>query len=162
MRKRWFLIAGGVAVIALAVVLVFTDSDDEPAFTTDTAPAAIWQPTAIPTKRTVEIPASLLGPKLAIVSQSCSTSADYITCEGFVKNISSTAIENVMAVIVYKDANGTAISSDDALIAYTPLLPDQSSPFKVLTRYNPAFTTARVEFKTLFGGEISTRDDSLP
>jgi len=114
----------------------------------------------IPTKRIATIPAGLLGPKLALLSQSCSTEFGYITCEGFVQNISTSTIENVTAIMIYFDETGTPVSSDEALIEYDPLLPSQTSPFKVLTRYNPAFKEGRVEFKELFGGEIETRDDT--
>lgn len=115
-----------------------------------------------PPKRTVAIPTTLQErvSELALVSQSCSTEFGYITCEGFVRNISGAAIEDVAAVIIYLDENGTEVSSDKALIDYNPLLPDQGSPFKVMTRYNPAFKEARVEFQELFGGRIRTRDDS--
>jgi len=148
----WFLGALAALFVVIALAAVFDDDTDEPA-----APIA-----PVAAKRTVAIPASLQErvAKLAIISQSCSTDAGYITCEGFVKNISSTAIENVTAVMVYFDETGTQVSSDNALIEYDPLLPDQTSPYKVLTRYNPAFTKASVEFKELFGGEILTRDDS--
>jgi hypothetical protein len=102
------------------------------------------------------------GPKLALISASCTTDASigYITCEGFVQNISANAIKHVTAVAVFTDTAGTPLSSDDALVSYDPLLPAQQSPFKVLTRLNPAFTNWRIEFKELLGGQIKTRDDT--
>jgi hypothetical protein len=50
------------------------------------------------------------------------------------------------------------ISSDDALIEYNPLLPGQSSPFKVMVRFNPAMKTYRVHFKDVLGRVIDYED----
>ena len=76
--------------------------------------------------------------------------------EGEVRNISGTAIRNVEAVVELRDANSRFVSSATALIEYQPLLPNQSSPFKVIGRHNPAITQFTVSFKELFGGQIST------
>jgi len=151
---QWIWFLGVFAALFVVIGLVIAADTD------DSSGDGSAQP--VPTKRIVAIPTSLLGPKLALVSYTCTTDASigYITCEGFVRNISTSAIENVTAVVVFTDPEGKPLSSDDALIAYNPLLPEQESPFKIVTRLNPAFTNARIEFKELLGGQIKTRDDS--
>ena len=73
-----------------------------------------------------------------------------------VKNISSARLENVQAVAIFTDKNGNFITSADALIEYRPILPGQSSPFKVMQTYNPAMKSCRMEFKRFAGGELAT------
>lgn len=97
--------------------------------------------------------------KLALISASCSRTESYITCEGFVENISGVSLKNVVAVLELLDDNGVAQASDDALIGYDPILPGQQSPWKVIARNNPAFTKSNVEFKEFGGATILTRQD---
>ena len=97
--------------------------------------------------------------KLALISASCTYRSTYTTCEGFVKNISTLALEDVEVVINWYDENDTPRSSHDALIDYRPILPGQTSPWSSIGTYNPALTRFRVEFKEFFGGTILTRDD---
>jgi len=154
--RQWFWFFGVIGAVIAGIAIVSSNDDD---------PASSKRTIAIPTNLQGPRPTTIVNvedtlPKLALISMSCSTDAGYITCEGFVQNISGTAIKNVTAVMVYSDESGTEVSSDDALIDYDPLLPAQKSPFKVLTRYNPAFKSAHVDFKELFGGQIKTRDDS--
>lgn len=78
----------------------------------------------------------------------------YVTAEGQVKNISGRRLENVMAVVTWKDSNGNMITSDSALIEYRPLMPGQTSPFKVMESYNPLMKKASIGFKHLMGEEI--------
>lgn len=81
----------------------------------------------------------------------------YATAEGVVTNISDRSLENVAAQVSFLKGDGTFITSDDALIEYNPLLPGQSSPWKVMATWNPEMASARVEFKHLFGGTIPTQ-----
>ncbi|MBI5283750.1 MAG: hypothetical protein HY874_01530 [Chloroflexi bacterium] len=97
--------------------------------------------------------------KLALVSASCGRQYSYIICEGFVKNVSARAIDNIEAVVSLLDSDKVPFASDSALIDYRPILPDQTSPFKIYATYNPAFSYWRVEFKEFFGATILTRDD---
>ena len=48
------------------------------------------------------------------------------------------------------------ITSDSSLIEYDPILPGQTSPFKVIERYNPAMEKANIEFKHMWGNRIPT------
>ena len=72
------------------------------------------------------------------------------------KNISSLKLKNVQAVVTWYDRNDNMITSSSALIEYNPILPGQSSPFKVMKTYNPAMQKAGVEFNHLMGGTIRT------
>lgn len=78
--------------------------------------------------------------------------------EGQVENLSSEAMKRVVAEASWYDAADNFISSDTAMIEYDPLLPGQKSPFKVMTRRNPAMTKYTVTFKQMFGGQITTED----
>jgi len=80
----------------------------------------------------------------------------YAIVEGQVKNISSRPLENVQAVALFHDPQGEFIKSDTSLIEYRPLRPGQSSPFKVMSSWNPSMKSCRVEFKQLMGGELPT------
>jgi hypothetical protein len=78
----------------------------------------------------------------------------YITISGQVKNISGSPMKDVEAVATFVDKAGNFVTSDDALIDYNPILAGQTSPFKVMQTENPAITSWKVSFKSLFGSEI--------
>jgi len=78
----------------------------------------------------------------------------YATAEGRVKNTSSERLEHVEAVVTFLTDSGEFITSDSALIEFDPLMPGQTSPWEVLTTWNPRMSKARVEFKELMGGKI--------
>jgi hypothetical protein len=82
----------------------------------------------------------------------------YAILEGQVKNISSEHLRNVNAAASFYDASGGFITSSHTLIDFNPVLPGQTSPFKVMTRQNPAMKKAGVEFKYLMGGTIPFRE----
>jgi hypothetical protein len=95
------------------------------------------------------------SPKLELVKWTWGEEYDYAIAEGQVKNISSESIRSVQAVVTFYDKNGEFITSDDALIDYNPILPAQTSPFKVMATWNPAMKKAGIEFKELMGGTIA-------
>jgi hypothetical protein len=82
----------------------------------------------------------------------------YYTVEGEVKNISGKRLENVEAVATMYDKDGGFITTGSALIDYDPILPGQTSPFKVMVRANPAMERYRVTFKKLSGVPIFHKD----
>jgi NADH dehydrogenase/NADH:ubiquinone oxidoreductase subunit G len=82
-------------------------------------------------------------------------SHSYVIAEGQVKNLTTSSLDNVMAVITYRTKDDTFITSDSALIEYTPLLAGQTSPFKVITPYNPEMSTASLEFAEFSGGKLN-------
>jgi hypothetical protein len=100
------------------------------------------------------------SPVLALRSATETTSAGggYRVIEGEVVNISSSSIRFVMAVVSWYSSSGTFITSDRAVVDYTPLMPGQKSPFKVMTRINPEMATYSIEF-TSGGTTLNTRDE---
>lgn len=94
--------------------------------------------------------------QLELVNTLWSEGYGYATYEGQVKNISNSKLKNVQAVVTWYDRNDNMITSSSALIEYNPILPGQSSPFKVMKTYNPAMGKAGVEFSHLMGGTIRT------
>ncbi len=98
----------------------------------------------------------LSGPSILIRSYRCHNEYGYMHSEGLIENISDTNIENLEAVATYFTSTDTFITSDGALIEYDPIMPGQKSPFKVLTRYNPAISNCRIAFKQLSGGAVES------
>jgi hypothetical protein len=98
--------------------------------------------------------------KLALLSSRGyeSEGGGYHIVEGEVENISGESLKSVAAMASWYTKDGTFISSSDALIEFDPLLPGQKSPFKTMTRTNPAMSSYTVAFKRLFGPEIATDD----
>jgi hypothetical protein len=96
------------------------------------------------------------GSSLELTAFSWHTEHGYAIVEGMVKNISSAPLDNVQAVAIFDDSSDNFITSSDALIDYRPILPGQSSPFKVMSPQNPAMNGCRVEFKQMFGSAIPT------
>jgi hypothetical protein len=82
----------------------------------------------------------------------------YAIAEGTVKNISSESLNNVLAVVQIYDKQGNFVKSDSALIEYRPILPGQTSPFKVMASFNPAMGKASIDFKTFSGGTLFWRE----
>lgn len=80
----------------------------------------------------------------------------FVTYEGLVKNISNSRLENIRAVVTWYDKNDIFITSSKSIIEYNPILPGQSSPFKVMAKHNPAMNKAGVEFSSFGGGIIKT------
>lgn len=93
---------------------------------------------------------------LEILSSHWKKDYGYAIYEGQVKNISGVKLKRVQAVATWHDKNGNMITSDTSIIEYNPILPGQSSPFKVMERWNPAMKTASIEFSYLGGGTIKT------
>jgi hypothetical protein len=79
------------------------------------------------------------------------SSSSYVTAEGEVTNISSEPLKNVEAIVTFRSKGGDFITSDSAIIEYNPILPNQTSPWKVISTWNPEMETASVQFKTLWG-----------
>lgn len=93
-------------------------------------------------------------PKLLLLNWTWHEEYGYAIVEGEVQNISQETLKNVEAVAKFYAADKKFITSDDSLIAYNPILPGQTSPFKVSTTHNPAMKSASITFKELMGGAI--------
>ncbi len=99
-----------------------------------------------------------VGPQLELETWTWGEEYSYAIAHGTVKNISGESLKNVQAVVSFYAKDGTFITSDDALIDYNPILPGQTSPFKVIATHNPAMRKAGIEFKELMGGTIRYRE----
>lgn len=82
-----------------------------------------------------------------------------MVAQGTVKNLTTRSLENVQVVVTFYDSSGGFITSDSALIEYNPILPGQTSPWKVMARWNPAMQRASVEFKSLFGPTLPSYEE---
>lgn len=83
--------------------------------------------------------------------------SSFVIAEGQARNIGGTPLRNVEAVVTFVTDRGELVTSEGALLEFNPVMPGQTSPFKVMATYNPAIKDARITFKTLFGGEIAWR-----
>lgn len=92
---------------------------------------------------------------LVLLSKRFDIQSSYAVVTGEVRNRSDAKLDRVQAVVTYYNKAGDLITSDNALIEYDPIMPEQRSPFKVMTRHNPEMATYRVEFKKLLGSKIN-------
>lgn len=81
---------------------------------------------------------------------------DFVIAHGQVANITNRKMENIEAVMLYYAADGSLVKSASALVKFNPIMPGQWSTYEVITDHNPAIVSARVEFKSLFGGKIQS------
>ena len=77
--------------------------------------------------------------------------------EGRVKNTSDRPLKNVMASVTFVTRSDEFITNGDALIDYNPILPGQTSPFKVMATANPAMQSAQIDFRHFSGQTIRWR-----
>lgn len=97
--------------------------------------------------------------KLSLLSRRCSERHGFMFIEGEVKNITDRPLKNVMAVGIYWTSDNVLVTSEDALIAFNPLMPGQTSPFKVAVTRNPLIKSCEIDFKFIFGEKIKWEDD---
>lgn len=136
-RELWLVVT--LASLLVAAVLVSATWTD------------IKNPTASQPRRVTPV----LELRSALMRQS---SRSHMTVEGEVVNISGDSLRYVAAVITWRDASGAFITSDKALIEYNPVLPGQTSPFKVISTRNPEMTRFDITFRTLSGPDLPTKD----
>lgn len=98
--------------------------------------------------------------ELELLSYRGERSYDYLIVEGQVRNISGEKLQGVMAVAECYDGGGNLVTSEDAVLEYDPIMPGQTSPFKVMVRDNPLIKTFRVNFKHIFGETIQYKDST--
>jgi hypothetical protein len=99
------------------------------------------------------------GPQLELVEWHWGPSESGITvkAEGEVTNISNEPLRNVVALVSFYTKDRTFITSDTGFLEYNPILPGQTSPFRVITGYNRAMAMASIDFKYFGGGSIFWR-----
>lgn len=103
------------------------------------------------------------SPQLRLLSVRDNGSYGYHIVEGQVQNLSAEKMERVMAQVTFYDKSGNMVTSEDSLIEYDPLMPAQTSPFKVMIRANPAMDRYQIDFKYMLGETIDyERPDPPP
>ena len=143
-----FLIILLFIVFGAIVSSVDTTTKPSPA---QTSPTSQRSPSTATPERALPTPEQ---PKLLLLNWTWHEEYGYAIVEGEVKNISQETLKNVEAVAKFYTADKKFITSDDSLIAYNPILPGQTSPFKVSTTHNPAMNSASITFKEPMGGAI--------
>lgn len=143
-QKTGCLAWGCLSVIVLGVIGTLATAGNSPTSSTPSFTGAA-------------APAAYQAPQLELLSWNWHTEYGYAIAEGRVKNISTESLRNVEASVTFSTKSGEFITTDDALIDLNPLLPGQTSSFKVMATRNPAMARARVEFKFLMGGTVPWR-----
>lgn len=92
--------------------------------------------------------------KLKLLDWSCTTEHGYTTIEGRVKNVSAEPITNLEARGEFVASDKTFVKSDSALVDYRPLMPSQTTTFKVLTSENPLISKCELAFNEFNGGIV--------
>ena len=97
---------------------------------------------------------------LELVSWNWSPTEDgsYVEAKGQVKNTSNKSLQDVEAVVTFKDKEGKSIAQNSALIDFNPILAGQTSPFAVMEAFNPEINSASIQFKFLDGETIPTSE----
>lgn len=145
---RWVLFIAVVIFVGRCASNMENDISTTP-YSLGPQPVATSEPGVVTTP--------LPEPVLEVASWNWYTEGSFAYAEGAVKNLTKGKLENVEAVVSFYDNDRNMITSDDALLKYTTLLPGQTSPFKVIARYNPAIRAAQLEFKELLGGPLTYR-----
>ena len=70
------------------------------------------------------------------------------------KNVSGAPLENLLAVVIFRTEDGTFVTSADSLLDFNPVMPGQTTPFSVMTTWNPLIKTGAITFKRFGGGGI--------
>lgn len=117
--------------------------------------SALLSPTPTPSSTTMEGASPAAAPQLVLLSSNGTSSSGYHHVNGQVQNVTSESLRNIEAVVSWFDDRDTFITSDSALVEFNPLLPQQTSPFRVLTRSNPEMKKFTVEFKLLGGRKLT-------
>ena len=153
-KKSWFarhkVLTGVIGFFLLAIVLTSLSGEDVGSSTSSGSSSS----GANALEKAAQKAAS---PKLELLSFTDSRSANFITVEGEVKNISGEKMESVVAFVSTYDENDELVTSDEALIDFNPVLAGQTSPFSVLIQYNPAIVRYTIQFKKFWGGTIETK-----
>lgn len=93
-------------------------------------------------------------PPLKLLGHGCHKEYGYQICEGEVRNETADRLTDVVVEIKFKDAYGTFVKAESSIIDYQPLMPGQSSPFKVMASDNPLIRHYAISFRQMFGGEL--------
>ena len=84
----------------------------------------------------------------------------FAVAEGQVQNVRHKPIRNLTALVMFKTEDDKLVTSADALTEFNPVMPGQTTPFRVMARYNPAMHHASVAFKTIGGAVVPHYDEA--
>jgi hypothetical protein len=103
------------------------------------------------------------SPPLKLLSMKAINSSEmYFRVIGEIQNTSTEKIDGVFAVVTAYDKDGELVGTQDAIINYSPIMPNQTSPFTVIMRQNPLIDNYRINFRKSFGGTIDYTDARPP
>lgn len=92
--------------------------------------------------------------KLVLVDWNWRHEHGFVIAEGMVRNVTQQPMRNICADVTFLTSGGEFVTSEDSLVSYNPILPNQTSPFRVMASDNPEIRKARIGFKELFGGSV--------
>jgi hypothetical protein len=81
---------------------------------------------------------------------------------GQVKNVSSRSMSGVVVYYNLQDISGKSIRVEQGALEKDPLPPNEVSPFRLSTQYDPAIKRFNVTFAETFGGNLVTKDSRKP
>jgi hypothetical protein len=103
------------------------------------------------------------SPPLKLLSMKDINSSEmYFRVIGEIQNTSTEKIDGVFAVVTAYDKDGELVGTQDARIDYSPIMPNQISPFTVMMRQNPLIDNYRINFRKSFSGTIDYTDARPP
>ena len=100
----------------------------------------------------------LLGVKFLVLNWKWYASEDsrWVRVVGQVYNFSRTRIKDTRVIVSFYDSNNRFIDTYSGMLIYNPIMPSQTSPFKVLAPYNPLMHKAVLTFATQSGKVITS------
>ncbi|MEP0314142.1 FxLYD domain-containing protein [Hyphomonas sp.] len=84
----------------------------------------------------------------------CYSELGFQHIDGLVKNVGDQPLDTVMAVATFLDGKGGMIKTASAMIDFQPIMPGQTSPFKVITTGNPLIRKCVIQMTRMFGGQL--------
>lgn len=147
----WLAILG--VVLSASGYFYITSKSSPPAIASKSSPPADSKPPSLPAAPDTR--------PLELLSRKCGKENINVFIVGEVKNISSESMEKVMAVGKFRAKDGTLVKSEEASIDLNPILPGQTSPFKVGGTDDPGITDCYLSFKNQAGQQlnyVSTND----
>ena len=97
------------------------------------------------------------SPVLELRSWRWRESVGYAIVEGDVANMSSESLDRIEAVVTWRARDNEVVASESALVEQQPIPAGQSSPFRVLTKWNPAMHSASINFRVFYGTNVKWR-----
>lgn len=77
----------------------------------------------------------------------------FVIIDGQVKNISESSIQNLMIVVSFFNKKNQFVTFSESFVEYKPLMPGQTSPFRIMDSFNPEMATPVPEFRE-YGGNV--------